>query len=109
MDILVQNFAKNNTILHAGIEFAQQKGRDFLPQSGLALSKSIDLTQINVCDVDKEIAIRFLQKENISINSEKGFVLISYQNVPLGWVKNLGNRSNNLYPKEWRIRNKQIF
>jgi hypothetical protein len=24
--------------------------------------------------------------------------------VPLGFVKNLGNRANNYFPKEWRIR-----
>lgn len=110
MDLLVQNLAKNNSILHAGVVLFQQKGKDFFPQTGLALSKSIDLNQVSVCDVNKETAIRFLQKENISIDSgKKGFVLISYQNVPLGWVKNMGNRCNNLYPKEWRIRNKQVF
>lgn len=27
-----------------------------------------------------------------------------YNNVPLGFVKNIGNRANNLYPQEWRIR-----
>lgn len=110
MDLLVQNLAKDNNILHTGIVLARQKGRDFSPQAGLALSKSIDLSQMNVCDVNKETAIRFLQKENITIDFEKkDFVLISYQNVPLGWVKNIGNRCNNLYPKEWRIRNKQVF
>jgi NOL1/NOP2/fmu family ribosome biogenesis protein len=30
--------------------------------------------------------------------------LICYNNQALGWVKNLGNRSNNLYPQHWRIR-----
>ncbi|WP_332911045.1 methyltransferase RsmF C-terminal domain-like protein [Algoriphagus boritolerans] len=33
-----------------------------------------------------------------------GWVLLTYQNLPLGWVKNLGNRVNNYFPKEWRIR-----
>jgi len=34
----------------------------------------------------------------------KGWILFTYQNLPLGWGKNLGNRLNNYYPKEWRIR-----
>ena len=29
---------------------------------------------------------------------------VRYQRLPLGFVKNLGNRANNLYPQEWRIR-----
>ena len=109
MESLVQNLLKNNIVLHAGVVLAQQKGKDFSPQTGLALSKSVDLSKVNSCNVDKETAVRFLQKENILINSSEGFVLISYQNVPLGWIKNLGNRCNNLYPKEWRIRNKQVL
>ncbi|MHB9142737.1 MAG: methyltransferase RsmF C-terminal domain-like protein, partial [Paludibacter sp.] len=36
----------------------------------------------------------------------RGYKLISYKNQPLGWVKNVGNRCNNLYPQEWRIRMK---
>ena len=34
----------------------------------------------------------------------RGFVLIAYQGVPLGFAKHLGNRTNNLYPQPWRIR-----
>jgi NOL1/NOP2/fmu family ribosome biogenesis protein len=30
--------------------------------------------------------------------------LLTYQGIPLGFVKNIGNRANNLYPQEWRIR-----
>jgi hypothetical protein len=31
-------------------------------------------------------------------------MIVTYQNVPLGFIKNLGNRANNYFPKEWRIR-----
>ena len=33
-----------------------------------------------------------------------GVLLLTYENVPLGFAKNVGNRLNNLYPNEWRIR-----
>ena len=29
---------------------------------------------------------------------------VTYKGAPLGFVKNIGNRANNLYPAEWRIR-----
>jgi len=46
-----------------------------------------------------------LKKEAIALpDSPKGLVLLTYKNMPIGWVKNLGNRCNNLYPQEWRIR-----
>ena len=34
----------------------------------------------------------------------RGYLIVAYRGFPLGWVKNLGNRANNLYPQEWRIR-----
>mgnify|MGYP000912680155 CR=1 FL=1 len=37
-------------------------------------------------------------------NGVYGLLGVRYQGLPLGFVKNLGNRANNLYPQEWRIR-----
>ena len=37
-------------------------------------------------------------------NAPMGVLLLTYENVPLGFAKNVGNRLNNLYPNEWRIR-----
>ena len=34
----------------------------------------------------------------------RGYVLLTYQGHSLGFAKNIGNRANNLYPAEWRIR-----
>ena len=30
--------------------------------------------------------------------------LVTCDGLPLGWCNHLGNRINNLYPQEWRIR-----
>ena len=35
-------------------------------------------------------------------------MLITYKGHPLGFVKNVGNRANNLYPQEWRIRSSHV-
>ena len=58
-------------------------------------------------EVDREQALSYLRKEALQLPTEtpRGFVLITYQGIPLGFVKQLGNRANNLYPQEWRIRN----
>ena len=47
---------------------------------------------------------QYLKKENISTNGEKGWYLVRYQGLALGWGKWLGNRMNNYFPKNWRIR-----
>jgi NOL1/NOP2/fmu family ribosome biogenesis protein len=34
----------------------------------------------------------------------KGWYMVTYNGLGLGWLKALGNRSNNYLPKNWRIR-----
>ena len=34
----------------------------------------------------------------------RGYVLATFEGLPLGWLNNLGSRANNLYPAEWRLR-----
>ena len=98
---------KNLNPMYSGILLAEQKGRDFVPETALALSKHVDLEQFNTVEVDLKTAILYLQKEAIEIPpTEKGYVLLTYQKLPIGWIKNIGNRCNNLYPNEWRIRMK---
>ena len=47
----------------------------------------------------------FLQKKVLSeVPDIKSWALISYKKHPLGWVKKVGNRINNYFPKEYRIR-----
>ena len=59
-----------------------------------------------VANLTYEQAIAYLRKEAVVLDAgvPRGYVLVAYQDVPLGFVKNIGNRANNLYPQEWRIR-----
>lgn len=94
-------------ILQAGITLGELKGRDIIPSVSLALSKSLDILQTEIAEVDEKTALSFLRSEAIFATDErKGYLLIVYKNIALGWVKNVGNRWNNLYPQEWRIRMK---
>lgn len=92
-------------VLHFGITLAEQKGKDFIPQISLALSKQIDRNKFQTVDIDYKTAIAYLKAEAIFLpDAPKGFILLTYKKLPIGWVKNIGNRCNNLYPNEWRIR-----
>ena len=61
-------------------------------------------------DVSLADAYRYLCREAIVLPPEtpRGIVQITYRGQRLGLAKNIGNRANNLYPKEWRIRNTQL-
>ena len=88
-----------------GILLAERKGKDLIPAHQLALSKLLNRATFSIVEVELSTALKFLKRESIQTDDAPvGYVLISYQKQILGWVKNLGNRSNNLYPQHWRIR-----
>lgn len=86
-----------------GLEVGIFKGKDFIPAHALALSTAIadDLPAI---ELEKEQALRFLKKENILLDKiPNGWALARYQGHNLGWLKGIGSRINNYFPKNWRI------
>ncbi len=93
-------------IIHHGIEIATIKGKDFIPSHSLALSTCLNRTKFCSVELDYNRAIAYLRKEAIVIDDSypKGYVLFTYRGRPIGFAKNIGNRTNNLYPQEWRIR-----
>lgn len=97
---------KSLKVLHAGITLGEIKGKDLIPDHSLAMSTSLNPSAFPVCEVAYEQAIAYLRKEAITLHAEapRGCVLLTYKSRPLGFVKNIGNRANNLYPNEWRIR-----
>lgn len=94
-------------ILQAGIVVGQLKGKDMVPTVALALSTCLMPGAFPTWDVDKETALRYLAREALFPPADlpKGYVLVKFDGSPLGFIKNLGTRANNLFPKEWRIRN----
>lgn len=93
-------------VVQAGIPLAEVKGKDLIPQHALAMSRALKPGIFPTEDVSYEQAIAYLRKEAISLpeTAPRGYVLLTYKSLPLGFVKNIGNRANNLYPQEWRIR-----
>lgn len=93
-------------ILYAGCPLAEVKGKDLLPQHALAVSNLLASDAFPRVEVPYEQAIAYLRKEAIILPSDtpRGYLLLTYKDTPIGFVKNIGNRANNLYPQEWRIR-----
>ena len=93
-------------IIHAGITLGEVKGKDFIPHHSLAMSTALMEDAFPKTELTYEQAIAYLRKEGLILDASvpRGYVLVTYCDVPLGFVKNIGNRANNLYPQEWRIR-----
>ena len=93
-------------VIHAGITLGEMKGKDLIPHHSLAMSTALAEEVFPKAELTYEQAIAYLRKEGLILNADvpRGYVLVTYQQVPLGFVKNIGNRANNLYPQEWRIR-----
>jgi 16S rRNA C967 or C1407 C5-methylase (RsmB/RsmF family)/NOL1/NOP2/fmu family ribosome biogenesis protein len=98
---------QSQRIVSAGIALGENKGKDWIPKQALAMSVALSDKAFPRWDTDKVTALKYLRKEalqNIPAEIPLGLVLITYRNQPLGFIKNIGNRANNLYPPEWRIR-----
>lgn len=93
-------------ILHAGVPLAVLRGKDLVPQHALAMSTALNAAAFASVALDFRQAVAYLQGSVLQLppSAPRGFVLLTYCGVPLGFAKNLGTRANNLYPQEWRIR-----
>lgn len=94
----------------AGVMVGKWTGRDVLPDHALALSPILSGDHVGV-SLNREQALQYLRREEVILDPMpelsnhpfKGWSLVQYEGMPLGWIKLLSNRINNYYPKEWRI------
>lgn len=97
-------------VLTHGINAPQQKGKDLIPDISMALSILPDKDNYAAVDVDYPTAIAYLRHEAVTLppQTPRGIVLITYQRQALGFAKNIGNRANNLFPQEWKIKSSHL-
>ncbi len=88
----------------AGVNLGSAAGKDWLPAHDIALS--VDAAQdLQRIEVNKEQALHYLKKEEMDVHPDgRGWYIVTYNGLGLGWIKWLGNRCNNYLPKNWRIR-----
>jgi 16S rRNA C967 or C1407 C5-methylase (RsmB/RsmF family)/NOL1/NOP2/fmu family ribosome biogenesis protein len=87
----------------AGITLGTPTAKEFVPEHELAMS-TIIAPDLPAVTLDLEQALQYLRKEELHPETPlRGWALVRYDGHNLGWIKILPNRSNNYYPKEWRI------
>ena len=101
--LLANEFLNSLTIIKWGVRLGAMMKNKLVPDHELAMNIALNEGFERV-ELSKTDALRYLKGETFSIDAPQGWVIITYQNLPLGWIKSMGNRFNNYYPKELRIR-----
>ena len=107
---LVAEANKKLKIMAHGVKQGIIKGKKIIPDHSLALAINGDRSSYPNVEIDYETAIKYLRHEAIMLSAvvPKGIVTLTYRGHAIGFANNLGNRANNLYPQEWRIKSSHI-
>ncbi len=105
LDVL-RRARKSLRIVSYGVKIATLKGKKMQPEHGLAMSTEMNDDCFHSVDLTLEDALAYLRAEAITVDAPKGYVALKYKGLTLGFGNNVGNRVNNLYPSEWKIRKK---
>ena len=86
-----------------GVRNVLQKTERFKVISLLTPHSTLHETKV---DLPYSEALKYLRGEALVLPADtpRGLITVTYKGVPLGPMKNIGNRANNLYPKPWRIK-----
>ncbi len=92
-------------VVKMGMGIAKLFGNKIAPEHDLAMSWAINKDAFETVELPLQDALRYLHRDNIFVpGTKQGFNLLTYKGLPIGWAKNVGNRWNNLYPQNWKIR-----
>jgi 16S rRNA C967 or C1407 C5-methylase (RsmB/RsmF family)/NOL1/NOP2/fmu family ribosome biogenesis protein len=87
----------------AGVPIGKLSAKEFIPEHDLAMSTLI-AAGLPAISLTREDALSYLRKEELALAAgHRGWMLVQYEGLNLGWIKALPGRINNYYPKEWRI------
>lgn len=90
---------KDFKIIRHGLKIGEMRKNIFIPDYHLA--HFLDTT--NSLVLSKENLTKYLHGETITQNSKSGFILVSYQNMNIGYVKSVNGILKNHFPKGLRI------
>lgn len=93
-------------ILYSGVEFGELIREELKPAHAYALYSYRNRDIYPSTEVSLEVALEYLRKGALPAELfSRGVQVVSFSGLPLGFVKGLGTRVNNMYPTAWRIVN----
>lgn len=92
------------SVVSGGLLVAERKKKGFVPSHRLAMSQWLRKEAFSEGALSQEEALHYLKRDPLNTRFDNGWVLTTFEDIPLGWLKQIGHRSNNYYPQEWRIK-----
>jgi len=104
MDNYLEIYSKLK-IIKAGTKLFVVKNKNNLPSHELALSLKLKMNTFPGNEISLSEALTFMRRDSFMLqDAVKGWNILTYKGINLGFVNNIGNRVNNYFPVEWRIR-----
>lgn len=104
---LLDTLSARLRLISCGIPLGSRKGKDIIPAWQLAYSEALCNGAFPTLGLSYKSTLAYLHGDSLSdmpSDLPKGFILTTYENRPLGFIKNIGRRANNLYPDNLRLR-----
>ncbi len=100
----VVTLSENLSVVYSGVAMGRIFKQKLKPEHPLALYVDLNRNAVPVVDVSLEDALDYLRRNDIAAAQfEDGINVVGYKGVPIGFVKRIGARCNNMYPKDLRI------
>jgi NOL1/NOP2/fmu family ribosome biogenesis protein len=92
------------SVIYSGVCMGQIFKRKLRPEHALALFVGMNDAAVPSVEVGEADALDYLRRQDISASQfEEGINRVMYRGVAIGFVKRIGARCNNMYPKDLRI------
>jgi ATP-dependent Lon protease len=87
----------------SGLRLGELIRGEFVPNHELAMS-TLHSYQIPSIQLDLKTSLQYLRRETIDANvDQKGWAIVKYNEISLGWIKQVQGKAKNHYPLNWRI------
>lgn len=100
---IVEFLRANFNLLYSGVLMGELIRGRLKPSHSLATYFDV---KFDTCvELPLAQAVEYLRRGTPSLEyfTRDGLALVTYQSIPIGWLKRIGNRANNLYPQNLRI------
>ena len=100
----IVTLSENLSVVYSGVLMGRIFKQKLKPEHPLALYAGMNRDVVPMVEVSLDEAIDYLRRNDIAAAQfEEGINVVEYKGIPIGFVKRIGARCNNMYPKDLRI------
>lgn len=100
----IVTLSENLSVVYSGVLMGRIFKQKLKPEHPLALYVGMNRDVVPMVEVPLDEAIDYLRRNDIAAAQfEEGINVVEYKGIPIGFVKRIGARCNNMYPKDLRI------